>query len=118
MPTINWRTAAGTAVSAPPPLALCQVLQVTHLESTSKKLLLLPKTTFSFYFDNFVLRLGQLEKHPDYFHLSSLQYAPVESSGHPDIRHSLFKLTKAELDLFPPLASIASILDRPPNSHC
>ena len=88
---------------------------LTHLKSTSKKLFCLPKDTFSFYFDNFALRLGQLKKHPDYFHLSSIQYTPIESSGHPDVRSSLFKLTKAELELFPPHASIASILDCSPN---
>ena len=88
---------------------------LTHLKSTLKKLFRLPKDTFSFYFDNFALRLGQLKKHPDYFHLSSIQYAPIESSGHPDIRSSLFKLTKAELELFLPHALIASILDCPPN---
>ena len=88
---------------------------LTHLKSTSKKLFLLPKDTFSFYFDYFALRVGQLEKHPDYFHFSALQYALVESSDHPDIRRSLFKLMKAELELFPPHASIASVLDCPAN---
>ena len=88
---------------------------LSHLKSTSKKIFLLPKDTFNFYFNNFALRLGQMEKHPDYFHFSALQYAPVEASGHPDIRRSLFKLTKAELELFPSHASIASVLYRPTN---
>ena len=88
---------------------------LTHLKNTSKKIFILPKDTFNFYFDNFSLRLGQLEKHPDYFLHSGLNYAPIETSGCPDIRRSLFKLTKAELELFPPNASVASILDRPPN---
>ena len=57
------------------------------------------------------MRLGQLEKHPDYFLSSPIQYAPIEESGHTDIRNSLFKLTKAELELFPSHASISSILE-------
>ena len=84
---------------------------LSHLKNTSKKIFRLPKDTFNYYFDNFALRLGQLEKHPDYFLSSPIQYAPIEASGHTDIRNSLFKLTKAELDLFPSHASIASILD-------
>ena len=59
---------------------------LAHLKSTSKKLFLLPTDTFNFYFDNFTLSLGQLEKHPDFFHFSSLQYASVGNSGQSDIR--------------------------------
>ena len=88
---------------------------LTHLKSTSKKLFCLPNDTFNFYFNNFAMRLGQLEKHPDYFLSSPIQYAPIESSGHSDIRNSLFKLTKAELELFPPHAAISSLLVCSPN---
>ena len=87
---------------------------LVELKMTAKKLFWLPPHIFLFYFDSFAQRLSQLEKHPDFFQFGSIQYAPLNADGTQNIRHSLFRLSNDEMKHFPPHASIATILARPP----
>ena len=90
---------------------------LVHLKAIATSLFHEPQSNLSYYFDNFSLRLSQLEKHPDFFHYGSIQFSPLADIGCIDIRHSLHRITNSQMCEFPYQASIAYLIDRSPPSQ-
>ena len=90
---------------------------LAHLKAIATSLFHEPQSNLSYYFDNFSLRLSQLEKHPDFFPYGSIQFSPLADIGCVDIRHSLHRITNSQMCEFPPQASIAYLIDRSPPSQ-